>query len=98
MEKLKKLYISKPLYGLKRNFIKDNRIWTQKTKAYISNIVFDINRDMKYIEKARLLLNELNNINLGSKKHYEFKKNKDEQKPVKVYRGLTSEKSARILK
>ena len=84
--------------SLKRNFIKDNRIWTQKTKAYISNIVFDINRDMKYIEKARLLLNELNNINLGSKKHYEFKKNKDEQKPVKVYRGLTSEKSARILK
>ena len=84
--------------SLKRNFIKDNRIWTQKTKAYISNIVFDINRDMKYIEKARLLLNELNNINLGSKKHYEFKNNKDEQKPVKVYRGLTSEKSARILK
>ena len=84
--------------SLKRNLIKDNRIWTQKTKAYISNIVFDINRDIKYIEKARLLLNELNNINLGSKKHYEFKNNKAEQKPIKVYKGLTSEKSARILK
>lgn len=84
--------------SLKRNFIKDNRIWTQKTKVYISNIVFDINRDIKYIEKARLLLNELNNINLGSKKHYELKKNKVEQKPIKVYSGLTSENSARILK
>ena len=82
--------------SLKRNLI--NRIWTQKTKAYIRNIVFDINKDMKYIEKARLLLNELNNINLGSKKHYEYKNNKAEQKPIKVYKGLTSEKSARILK
>ena len=82
--------------SLKRNLI--NRIWTQKTKAYIRNIVFDINKDMKYIEKARLLLNELNNINLGSKKHYEFKNNKAEQNPIKVYKGLTSEKSARILK
>ena len=84
--------------SLRRYLIKDNRIWTQKTKAYISNIVFDINRDVKYIEKARLLLNELNNINLGTKKHYELKNKKDEQKPIKVYRGLTSEKSARILK
>ena len=84
--------------SLKRNLIKDNRIWTQKTKAYITNIIFDINRDIKYIEKARLLLNELNNINLGSKKHYEFKNNKAEQNPIKVYKGLTSEKSARILK
>ena len=84
--------------SLKRTLIKDNRIWTQKTKAYINNIVFDINKHIKYIEKARLLLNELNNINLGSKKHYELKNNKAEQKPIKIYRGLTSEKSARILK
>ena len=42
----------------KKTFIKDNRIWTQKTKAYISNIVFDINRKEKFIEKEKLLLSE----------------------------------------
>jgi putative ubiquitin-RnfH superfamily antitoxin RatB of RatAB toxin-antitoxin module len=88
----------------KKNLIKDNRIWTQKTKIYISNIVFDINRDVKFIEKAKLLLNEIEDINISNnnndiyRKQLERKKKINEEKPIKIYKGITSQKYASILK
>ena len=89
----------------KRVFIKDNRIWTQKTKVYISNIIFDINRDIKFVEKAKLLLNEIEDINISNnnndnifKKQLEKKKLITEEKPVKIYEGITSQNYAYLLK
>ena len=82
----------------KKTFIKDYRVWTQKTKVYISNIVYDIKRDVKIIEKAKLLLNEIEDINSDNKKQIEVKRKAMEEKPIKVYKGITSDKYSTLLK
>ena len=106
LKKLKENYINNKKSSSKKSFIKDNRIWTQKTKIYISNIIFDINRNVKFIEKEKLLLNEIedinnednNNFNTNNKNQVEKKKKKKEDRPVKVYKGITSENYAILLK
>ena len=112
LKKLKENYNTNKKSSSKKTFIKDTRIWTQKTKVYISNILFDINRKVKYIEKEKLLLNEIedinsddiNSINTNSNnkiktKNKLDKKNKNlEEKPIKIYKGITSENYNNILK
>ena len=111
LRKLKENYNTNKKASSKRTFIKDNRIWTQKTKVYISNISFDINRNLKFIEKEKLLLNEIEDINSDDnniininnnkekiKNKIDKKKKKLEEKPVKVYKGITSESYASLLK
>jgi hypothetical protein len=100
--KLKDNLNNKKKSSAKKPLIKDNRIWTQKSKVYISNIIFDINRDIKFINKAKLLLNEIEDINIDDnnniKKLLEKKLQKKKQKPMKVYKGLISERYSSIIK
>ncbi len=112
LKKLKENYNTNKKSSSKKTFIKDNRIWTQKTKVYISNILFDINRKVKYIEKEKLLLNEIedinsddiNSINTNSNNKIKTKNKLDkknqnlEEKPIKIYKGITSENYNNILK
>ena len=106
LKKLKENYINNKKSSSKKSFIKDNRIWTQKTKIYISNIIFDINRNVKFIEKEKLLLNEIedinneenNNFSINNRNQIDKKKKKTEERPIKVYKGITSENYAILLK
>ena len=105
IKKLKDNYNKNKKPLSKRVVIKDNRIWTQKTKVYMSNIIFDINRDIKFVEKAKLLLNEIEDINISNnnndnilKKQLEKKKINTEENPIKLYEGITSHKYASLLK
>ena len=75
--KLKDNLNNKKKSSAKKPLIKDNRIWTQKSKVYISNIIFDINRDIKFINKAKLLLNEIEDINIDDNNNIK-KKNKNQ--------------------
>ena len=105
IRKLKENFNKNKKFSYKKKFIKDIRIWTQKTNAYINNIIFDINRKDKFIQKEKLLLNEIEDINSDDinnlnniKNQLEKKKKKEEEKPVKVYKGITSENYANLLK
>lgn len=102
--KLRDNFNNKKKSSSKKPLIKDNRIWTQKTKSYISNIIFDINRDIKFINRAKLLLNEIedinidDNINNNTKKLLEKKLQNKNKKPIKIYSGITSESYSTIKK
>ena len=95
IKKLKENFVKSKKFKIKK--IKDDRIWTQKLKTYFRNIIFDINRDLKYIQRARLLLKELEEKN-NIKKLSETKRSSIEEKPKKIYKGIISLKSSNILK
>ena len=89
IKKLKENYINNKKSSSKKSFIKDNGIWTQKTKIYISNIIFDINRNIKFIEKEKLLLNEIEDINNEDNNNFSTNnRNQVDKKRKKQKKGL----------
>ena len=98
INRLKDNYNNNKKKSSKNNFIEDKRIWTQKTKVYIRNIVLDIKRNVKYIEKQKLLLNEIEDINNENKKQTEVKVKPYQEKPIKINNGVSSDNFSKILK
>ena len=94
---------NKKIKTINKNLFKDERIWTQNTKSYISNIIFDIKRDINFIQKARVLLDEIGEINNDEiNKYYneyrESKKQTQKKKIIKRKQPLISKKYVTMLK